>query len=252
MKRIFTLALLTFAFGACKKEHQPPTSNINLSKGLVAYYPFNSNTNDESGNNNNGTLLSGASLGSDLKGKDASALDCNGNGGHLLVNNNGKISFDSTLTISLDVMTRGFSRHTFLSMVDYNTGFGASFEVGTVAPKNGSVTFAVSNQDAPCGSFVSDDQSSGIITGLEIQPQSWYNVICSFNKGVLKTYINGQLITTSTSKDKVLRNCPNDELLIGGWWKLDPEATLDGKIDNVRLYDRELNSNEIEMLSKLM
>ncbi|MDB4459919.1 hypothetical protein N9015_01890 [Akkermansiaceae bacterium] len=33
-----------------------------LNDGLVAYYPFNSNANDESGNGNDGEALAGASL----------------------------------------------------------------------------------------------------------------------------------------------------------------------------------------------
>ena len=31
-----------------------PLSGINLNSGLIAYYPFNGNANDESGNSNNG------------------------------------------------------------------------------------------------------------------------------------------------------------------------------------------------------
>ena len=33
-----------------------------LKEGLVAYYPFNGNANDESGNGNNGALLNGATV----------------------------------------------------------------------------------------------------------------------------------------------------------------------------------------------
>lgn len=252
MKKIFTVAFLVSALAACKKDHYSPHNNLDLSKGLVAYFPFNGNTNDESGNNNNGSLLQGATLTSDLNGKDASALDCNGNGGHLLANNNGKIRFDSALTISLDVMQRGFGRYTFLSMIEYNTGFGPSFNVGTSVPKDKSFTFTVIDQDAPCDNFATAAESSGVNTGFEIQSEIWYNVICTFNRGILKTYVNGQLLSTSSSKDKSIRNCPQNQLLIGGWWKLDPEASLNGKIDNVRLYDRELNSKEIERLSKVL
>ena len=34
---------------------QPLMAQVDLNNGLVAYYPFNGNTNDESGNNNNGS-----------------------------------------------------------------------------------------------------------------------------------------------------------------------------------------------------
>jgi hypothetical protein len=36
-------------------------AGINLEEGLIAYYPFNGNANDESGNGNHGTEYGGVS-----------------------------------------------------------------------------------------------------------------------------------------------------------------------------------------------
>jgi len=47
-------------------------AQVNLDKGLVAYYPFNGNANDESENGNNGTV-NGATLTSDRFGIPNSA-----------------------------------------------------------------------------------------------------------------------------------------------------------------------------------
>ena len=49
----------------------------NLQQGLVAYYPFNGNANDESGNGNNGTV-NGATLASDRFGNVGSAYSFDG------------------------------------------------------------------------------------------------------------------------------------------------------------------------------
>jgi hypothetical protein len=38
-----------------------------LNQGLVAYYPFNGNANDQSGNGNHG-IVNGAALGADRNG----------------------------------------------------------------------------------------------------------------------------------------------------------------------------------------
>jgi hypothetical protein len=43
-----------------------------LSDGLVAYYPFNGNANDESGTGNNGTEYGGVTYGNGITGKAAS------------------------------------------------------------------------------------------------------------------------------------------------------------------------------------
>jgi len=48
-----------------------------LSKGLVAYYPFNGNANDESGNGNHGTV-NGATLSADRSGTSNQAYSFGG------------------------------------------------------------------------------------------------------------------------------------------------------------------------------
>lgn len=226
--------------------------SVNLLKGLVAFYPFYNNTNDSSGNNNNGTLVGGASLSFDQHGNSMSALSCNGSGQWLVVNNNGKIFFDTALTISYDVMIRSYSRHHFVAMVQHNTGYGASFGTGTVIPNNKNLTFTIIDKSAPCNNYHSNSQTSPEINSqFPLQPESWYNIICTFNKGILKTYVNGRPLTSTTTATTSVHSCLQSQLVIGGWTLQDPGASLNGKIDNVRLYDREINKGEIEELSKL-
>ena len=54
--------------------------------GLVGYWPFNGNANDESGNGNNGTV-NGATLTTDRFGSANSAYSFNGNGNHIEIPN---------------------------------------------------------------------------------------------------------------------------------------------------------------------
>ena len=53
-------------------------ANAGLNDGLVAYYPFNGNANDESGNGNDGTV-NGATLADDRFGNPGSAYYFDGN-----------------------------------------------------------------------------------------------------------------------------------------------------------------------------
>ena len=52
-------------------------SQINLNQGLVAYYPFNGNANDASGNGNN-AIFNNATLAADRLGNANSAYSFNG------------------------------------------------------------------------------------------------------------------------------------------------------------------------------
>ena len=75
MKKIFLiLSFLLFIIQIGTSQDLP--SNIPTS-GLIAYYPFNGNANDESGNSNNGSVL-GASLSGDRFGNENSAYTFNG------------------------------------------------------------------------------------------------------------------------------------------------------------------------------
>src|SRR5580765_3803529 len=52
-------------------------AQVNLNQGLVAYYPFNGNANDQSGNNNN-PIFNNATLTADRFGNSNSAYSFNG------------------------------------------------------------------------------------------------------------------------------------------------------------------------------
>jgi hypothetical protein len=67
--RVFAVCVVVFLF--CGITH------AGLSDGLVAYYPFNGNANDESGNGNNGTV-NGATLTMDRFGNPNSAYNFDG------------------------------------------------------------------------------------------------------------------------------------------------------------------------------
>ena len=58
--------------------------SIDLKNGLVGYYPFNGNANDESGNRNNGSVI-GASLTSDRNGNPNSAYFFNGRSDYISI-----------------------------------------------------------------------------------------------------------------------------------------------------------------------
>jgi hypothetical protein len=67
--RVFAVCVVVFLFFSI--------AHAGLSDGLVAYYPFNGNANDESGNGNNGTV-NGATLSADRFGQTGKAYSFDG------------------------------------------------------------------------------------------------------------------------------------------------------------------------------
>lgn len=220
-----------------------------LDSGLVAYYPFNNNFNDESGNGNHGTVpAAGGSLTTDKDGKTDAAFNCNGNGQKLIAQNNGSLVFGSALSVSFNVMTRGSGRFPFVSMVENLTGSGANFSIGTLHPYSNQLVFSVVDVDTVCHTPHGYSQASNA-EGPAIVTNTWYNIICTFDRGTMKVYLNGVLAASKAARFPQLKQCTNRQLLIGGWWHQDPQASLNGKIDEVRLYNRVLTTNEVKELS---
>lgn len=257
MKNISLFFLLTFICiiaSNCKKENcdkEPEQSNIDLKKGLLAYYQFNGNTADSSGNGNHGQLLNNGQLGYDEHGNYMSALDCYAHSQGMLVNNNGSIRFDTAFTVSLDVMIRDYLPNSFFNFINYSDGKGQSFSIGNNIFSTGQnwAIFINKETDFCSTSLISTDQNQYLKTNTEYQlTESWYNLIVSFHKGTLDVFVNGKLDKTAIFPNASLPFCSNSQLVIGNYLT-EMSYGLNGKMDEVRLYNRVLNADEIAELA---
>jgi hypothetical protein len=251
------LLLTSFCFSifcivlSCKKSQSGPSgpTDINLSKGLLAYFPFSGNMNDSSGNGNTVTVMGNASLTLDKNGVANSAFNGLGSGQSLVIANNGSIQFDTAITLSMDVLVHANTiRQSFFSMVEYSSSKSASFGFGFGFP-NSALQLTVFDNTGTCGSFPSSTKlrydSSQFIPSVE----TWYHLITIYQNGNIRMYVNGTLISSKTGAPGGVLLCSSANVIVGGWWSGDP-ITINGKLDNVRMYNRVLNADEIAALSK--
>ena len=97
-----------FALGLCLTANvMAQVPNYVPTNGLVGYWPFNGNANDESGNGNHGTV-NGAMLSTDRNGKANSAFDFNGINQYIKVNNSNTLQNISTISISIWLNVREY------------------------------------------------------------------------------------------------------------------------------------------------
>jgi hypothetical protein len=247
-------AAVIILFSACSKDPVNPTpapvsSNIKLTNGLIAYYPFNGNTNDESGNGLNGVLFNGATLTHDQNGVALSALNLNGSQALRVTNTGNKINIDTAMTISFHAMVRSLNRACWVGIVDPSSGAGQTFVIGTPVSPSLNLLFSLVKNEVDC-STVPTGQVTNASSTVVPKVESWYHVLATYRKGSMKLFINGILAGTGTSPDPTTRICPSAQLLLGGWLNSDLNAGLNGKMDEVRIYNRELNADEIAELSK--
>lgn len=93
MKRYYCFVALLFIFLNTYSIAQIPTD------GLVAYYPFAGNANDESGNGNNGTTNGGISWGTDRFDKPGNACFLNGTDAYISAPNSSTLNITGPISI---------------------------------------------------------------------------------------------------------------------------------------------------------
>ena len=255
-----TLTVTTISlslFQSCKKDtpHQPDnppvdsSTIVDLKKGLLLYLPFSGNFADSSGNGNPTAGVGGASLASGPNGSSSSAFGGTGNGERVIVTNNGSIKFDSSYTLSMNVLVNNYQRADFVTMANHSTGAGFVFGMGTDIGATNIVNMNTVDASGNCGTVVGSNNSQLLHSRSTLQPNTWYNLVLVFKKGVSRIYVNGQLDSTLTTNNKIVPVCMSSNILVGGWWDGEP-TSINGKLDEVRLYNRALNTNEISKLAE--
>ena len=205
------------------------------TNGLVAWYPFNGNANDSSGNGNNGTNY-GATLTSDRFGNPNSAYLFDGSSSYILVNSSAKFP-DTAITTAFWFNRNGNpptspDENYICKDLAFSTYLSDSILYAEVWKGSPGVWAYWSS-----GNYkVSDDTD-------------WIFYASTFDNStkLVNIYINGVLVdsVTETDPNAIVRSS-SSPLYIGR--NTSPVYYINGKLDDVRIYNRTLSSKEIQSL----
>src|SRR5215203_3476019 len=98
--KIYLLIFFLLSTAAC-------FSQVNMSRGLVAYYPFNGNANDASGNGNN-PIFNNAALTADRLGNANNAYSFNGIDNYIRIPNSSSLNPSSAISLCAWVKIKDF------------------------------------------------------------------------------------------------------------------------------------------------
>lgn len=231
----------------------PTIPNIN---GLISYYPFNGNANEYVTNNNNGSIIE-AYLTTDKNNNVANAYSFNGSTGYISLPNpffNGQRVTQFTLSINFYLNELKMS-NCLWSKNGYWQGLTLGVDYNGKIYLEGSVP---NQQYQYCKS-----NASIITTG------KWYNLIIVYDNTICKFYLNGteiqvNMLTTNTTGGFIGNRmagyvdfaelAKGNSLSTNMFGATNSISTgnvgfLNGKLDEFRLYNRILNSSEINYLS---
>lgn len=203
-------------------------AGFDLTSGLVAYYPFNGNANDESGNNHNGTVL-GATPTTDRHDSINSAYEFDGIDDYI----NTFSTFDYEYrTVSFWACITDLTTFQVLMCQDSyllsNGLFLASIKNGLFYLQGG-------------GTYASAWYQSD-----KIATNKWYHFVMVRNGSTNQYYINGILVGNALSNTISSTVNPNINFVIGTGRAL--SEMFKGKIDDIAIYNRALTTDEINTM----
>ncbi len=238
MKKNYVQLIIAILFATNVMAQNVP--NYVPTNGLVGWWPFNGNANDESGNGNHGTV-NGATLTSDRFGQTNNAYSFDGLTNYIKISNSSLAAFgqqsfsavtwfktNSTSTTNLNDAGMFIRYDNCISNSGWGLGFLGKYKVGGLEfPANRTI-----NQITSTNSYNNNQ---------------WHQVILIRNINLMTDllYIDGTLIgqLKFTSINNLINT--NSDLRFGscGGFQL-----LSGLLDDIAIYNRALTQEEITAL----
>ena len=203
--------------------------------GLIAYYPFNGNANDESGNGNHGTV-NGATLTSDRDGNENSSYSFDGVSSS--ISTVGNFNFNNELTFSSWIYIESYIEdgvHERIVNSSEGTGGIQDRWMFNVSPNSESSTLEFNI-----------GYTGNEVQGLKTIPLNKFtHVAFTFKNGEVVIYMDGEIDSSSTLGITNLNfiNSPIDLGSVNGL-----ESFFNGELDDIGIWNRALSEQEIQNL----
>lgn len=229
-------------------QAQKSSFSPSLSNGLVAYYPFDGNANDMSGNGNHGSIINSnnVQLTTGVNGQANSAYHFKG--GRIKVNNSESLKFYKECTFS------AFVRPTNMKSSDNHTchcviakkfdQVGITFMQYYLEDNKITLDWGIHGNINPTRHWTSQKQSVGM-NGHYLN--EWVHMVVVVDHDKAKFYLNGKKMYEQTVKTPdFFTYINNQEMYFGqnsaNWFG------MVGDIDEIRIYNRALTQAEITEL----
>ena len=203
--------------------------------GLVAYYPFNGNADDESANGNHGTVNDATPI-TDRLGNTNSAYSFDG------VNDYIRVPDNDALDITLN-----FSVSFFIKTITSRTGY---FLTKHKASTDWDGSWFLELQPSNIIMFESTPYSDYSVVSGPTTLSSWSHVVFAFDHttDVWTSYVDGVLTATGT-RAFMIKNTSLD-LIIGAHMNSSGNVYnfFQGNLDDLRIYNRALTEAEVQAL----
>jgi hypothetical protein len=224
-KSIFVLAMVVLLM-------VKGTLSASLVDGLAAYYPFNGNANDESGNNNNGTV-NGATLTQDRFGNMNSAYLFDGLDDYIMISSSASLDIRRSVTLSAWVKADGTD-----GQIIWRGDSQSGKDPYTLNLDGDRIYLSIYGGTGGEQPVISTEQVDSV--------WHFWTGVFDADAGITYLYKDGQLDNTGTANPLTYDTADMWNMIgavdAGNW------QFFDGVIDDVRVYNRVLSGTEITEL----
>jgi PKD repeat protein len=203
---------------------------------LIIHLPFQGNANDESGHGNNG-IVNGAVPAPDRFDRPDGAYYFDGIDDYINVPDNEIFQIiDNSVTVAIWAKVSYLTNRFFLYKGDSQTNreYSMGFQVDSLA------AFGINN----LGGF--QENQFGVLTYDILEEDTWYHIVGTWDGTYHKIYLNG-VLQGSATPEVTIGNYDSD-LYIGSYGGNIERYALNGVIDDVRIYNRALTDEEVNIL----
>ncbi|MFA7344274.1 MAG: LamG-like jellyroll fold domain-containing protein [Terrimicrobiaceae bacterium] len=210
------------------------------ANGLVGYYRLEQTTTDSSGSGNNGTAQAGFSYSSDAA-EDSYSGQFDGSGGRVVVPDSASLRITGNLTVAAWVKANSYGNSPNLMAKSYNDGYrlcaytsGGTGYLKLVLGNGSSTALFYGNQPLPVGAWT---HVAAVVS-------------ISGSTAAVTFYINGVAGNIAYNTLSAIE-AGTGPLVLGarGEGSYQPDA-LNGKLDQVTIYNRALSAAEILQLAQ--
>ncbi|MBI2427882.1 MAG: T9SS type A sorting domain-containing protein [Ignavibacteriales bacterium] len=198
---------------------------------ILAYYPFNGNANDASGNNRNGAVVN-AQLTSDRNGMANSAFLFDGATSSIKIPNDNGLSVQNAIALNFWMKIGAF-----YNREQYPISHGNWMNRWKISISNGRIRWTVKTSTG-----IKDLDSE-----TQVVLDSVYNITVVYNGMEMELYLNGELDAFAPFSGTI--QTTTIDLTIGQSLPTDNNYNFNGVLDDIRVFDYGLSVDEIAQLS---
>ena len=231
-----TVVIITLVMSGCATTKSPSIAKKGFTGvGLAAYYPFNGNANDESGNGYNDSV-GNAVLTTDRFGKPNSAYEFNGKNSVIEILKGSELILNDSITVTAwinptaDTLAKK-GQSTIFVQNDVNAG---------------KVTHQVRLRTGKLEYDNWNPRHGWTASQTNIEANKWSHIAVVRDGNDVKIYINGLLNASGTGEPRVDASNVDNVLIGSRYYKKSLRDGFQGKLDEIRIYNTALTEQEIK------